>query len=190
LIAFIENIKQEMKPEVLTPEELKAKEAAKAHEEWLKQPVVFHRADLEAQQAQNLAEITKLGEESLPLAIERLSEIRQAALVDIPKRFDAKISDLDVKLDKMAGKLADYLEKVLADFEGEDEKPTTERVENRVKEVENVGKGVKNRGWKAINQTLEEVDAYRYAHEDKEWAAVDILHAPIEEIHSRHQVMK
>ncbi|GAA5933436.1 uncharacterized protein JCM15063_001313 [Sporobolomyces koalae] len=73
------------------------------------------RAALETLQSTYEREIAALGRTEQTLLIQRLAELRQQALDDIPARFDPVLESLDEEGDKMVGKLGRYFSKASAD---------------------------------------------------------------------------
>ncbi|GAA6021655.1 hypothetical protein JCM10207_008101 [Rhodosporidiobolus poonsookiae] len=123
------------------------------------------RAALEALQATYEREIAALGQAEHALLVDRLAAIRQHALGDVPRRFDASMEMLDEEGDKMVGRLGRYFDRV-----AEDAKMSTEE---KVEEADVIGKRAAERLENKAKAVKGEVEEYRAELEAKEKAAVE-----------------
>ncbi|GAA5913983.1 hypothetical protein JCM5296_006720 [Sporobolomyces johnsonii] len=120
------------------------------------------RNALETLQSAYEREIAALGQTEHRLLVDRLIEIRQHALDDIPTRFEVLLERLDEEGDKMVGKLGKYFAKVAGDEKVE--------VEEKVKESEFLSEKARLKVRKMSEDVKHELEAYKLdlaAKEDK-----------------------
>ncbi|GAA5920497.1 hypothetical protein JCM1841_003517 [Sporobolomyces salmonicolor] len=125
---------------------------------------VEKRNALETLQSAYEREIAALGQTEHRLLVDRLIEIRQHALDDIPTRFEALLERLDEEGDKMVGKLGKYFAKVAGDEKVE--------VEEKVKESEFLSEKARLKVKKMSEDVKHELEAYKLDLEAKEDKAV------------------
>ncbi|GAA5907536.1 uncharacterized protein JCM6883_001237 [Sporobolomyces salmoneus] len=123
------------------------------------------RTALELLQSTYEREIASLGQTEQRLLIERLADIRQKALDDIPCRFDSVLETLDEEGDKMVGKLGKYFNKVSGD--------DSASIEKKVDDSETLSSKALRRVEKMKQKVDAEIEQYRLDLVSKEEAAVE-----------------
>ncbi|BGP01000.1 hypothetical protein NBRC10513v2_004993 [Rhodotorula toruloides] len=137
------------------------------------------RAALETLQSTYEKEIAALGQTEHRLLVERLVDIRQRAIEDIPARFEPALEKLDEEGDAMVGKLGKYFARVSAD-----EKTP---VEEKVRDSEDLCAKAERRVRKTAEGIKKEVEEYRADLETRERAAVEKAQQAVGELVSKAQ---
>lgn len=137
------------------------------------------RAALEALQSAYEREIAALGQTEHGLLVERLVDIRQRAVEDIPARFEPALERLDEEGDAMVGKLGKYFARV-----GAEEKTP---VEDKVRDSEELCAKAERRVRRTAEGIKREVEAYRDDLEARERAAVEKAQQAVGELVSKAQ---
>lgn len=151
----------------LSPSELAALKAEK-------------RTALETLQTTYEKEITKLGQTEHDLLLERLVEIRQNAVADIPKRFDVLLTNLDEEGDKMVGRLGKYFTRAATD-----ERYTPEE---KVKDAEFLSKKAVAKVKKMSADVKVEAEEYKKSVREKEEKALKKASEALEALVGKAQV--
>ncbi|BGP25809.1 transcription factor hoxa13 [Rhodotorula toruloides] len=137
------------------------------------------RAALETLQSTYEKEIAALGQTEHRLLVERLVDIRQRAIEDIPARFEPALEKLDEEGDAMVGKLGKYFARVGAD----EETP----VEEKINDSEDLCAKAERRVRKTAEAIKKEVEEYRVDLEMRERAAVEKAQQAVGELVSKAQ---
>lgn len=123
------------------------------------------RAALENLQSAYEREIAHHGQTEQALLVERLLQIRQHALSDIPARFNASLEKLDEEGDKMIGRMGKFFARVAAD--------SKLTVEEKVEDAEFLSTKAKEKVEKMAEKIRKEVEEYRTVQVEKEDRAVE-----------------